>query len=238
MPLFALILPRACVPECPRAEPTQLSQLISAPFPIKSRGVGSGRTVRLGPCTVGWALGRKPTLGRWRHSAWLPSGLVLVSPTSSEHACPTSGLLCGWLRVCVALVESVLRPSGWEKKCRLTCHCVRHISPDNKHGQPVKARHSLPSRWRAGTELCVPTNRKSRAARRARWGARTVQGAHAGFGSPSIVRSVPPRFDRAGLKTRRALVAFLRLCVGYRLGKSRFCKISQRDPTSARSFLE
>ena len=57
-------------------------------------------TVRLGPCTVGWALGRKPTLGKWRHSAWLPSGLVLVSPTSSEHACPTSGLLCGWLRVC------------------------------------------------------------------------------------------------------------------------------------------
>ena len=183
---------RACVPECPRAEPTQLSQLISAPFPIKSRGVGSGRTVRLGPCTVGWALGRKPTLGRWRHSAWLPSGLVLVSPTSSEHACPTSGLLCGWLRVCVALVESVLRPSGWEKKCRLTCHCVRHISPDNKHGQPVKARHSLPSRWRAGTELCVPTNRKSRAARRARWGARTVQGAHAGFGSPSWFGQFPP----------------------------------------------
>ena len=57
-------------------------------------------TLRLGPCTVGWALGRKPTLGKWRHSAWLPSGLVLVSPTSSEHACPTSGLLCGWLRVC------------------------------------------------------------------------------------------------------------------------------------------
>ena len=94
--------------------------------------------------------------------------------------------------VCVALVESVLRPSGWEKKCRLTCHCVRHISPDNKHGQPVKARHSLPSRWRAGTELCVPTNRKSRAARRARWGARTVQGAHAGFGSPSWFGQFPP----------------------------------------------
>ena len=30
----------------------------------------------------------------------------------------------------------------------------------------------------------VPTNRKSRAARRARWGARTVKRAHGGFGSP------------------------------------------------------
>ena len=47
------------------------------------------------------------------------------------------------------------------------------------------------------------------------------------FRKSVMVRSVPPRFDRAGLKTRRALVAFLRLCAGCRLGKSRFCKISQ-----------
>ena len=81
-----------------------------------------------------------------------PPGLSLslrhrVSTPVRRAACCAGGF------VCVALVESVLRPGGWEKKCRLTCHCVRHISPDNKHGQPVKARHSLPSRWRAGTEL-------------------------------------------------------------------------------------
>ena len=51
------------------------------------------------------------------------------------------------------------------------------------------------------------------------------------FRKSVMVRSVPPRFDRAGLKTRRALVAFLRLSACCRLGKSRFCKISQRDPT-------
>ena len=39
--------------------------------------------------------------------------------------------------------------------CRLTCYCVRHISLDNKHARPVKARHSFLSRWRAGTELCA-----------------------------------------------------------------------------------
>ena len=139
--------------------------------------------------------------------------------------------------VCVALVESVLRPSGWEKKCRLTCHCVRHISPDNKHGQPVKARHSLPSRWRAGTELCAdkqdePCGKKSSmgSENRARCSRR--------FRKSVMVRSVPPRFDRAGLKTRRALVAFLRLSACCRLGKSRFYKVSQRDPTPSRSLLE
>ena len=31
--------------------------------------------------------------------------------------CPTSGLLCG--RLLVALVESVLRPGGWENMCRV-----------------------------------------------------------------------------------------------------------------------
>ena len=65
--------------------------------------------------------------------------------TSSEHACPTSGLLCG--RLLVALVESVLRPGGWENMCRLMCHCVRHIDVDNKHGRSVEAIHSFLSRW-------------------------------------------------------------------------------------------
>ena len=98
-----------------------------------------------------------------------------------ETACIASGLLCG--RLLLALVESVLRPGGWENMCRLMCHCVRHIGLDNKHGRSVEAIHSFLSRWKAGTELCAGTQ-KSRAARRARWGARTARGAHPGFGSP------------------------------------------------------
>ena len=181
---------RACVPECPRAEPTQLSQLISAPFRIKSRSVGSG-TVRLLAARLAGRSGASRRSGSGATLLGCPPGLSLslrhrASTPVRRAACCAGGF------VCVALAESVLRPSGWEKKCRLTCYCVRHISPDNKHGQPVKARHSLPSRWRAGTELCVPTNRKSRTARRARWGARTVQGAHAGFGSPSWFGQFPP----------------------------------------------
>ena len=66
---------------------------------------------------------------------------AMRSPASSEHACPTSGLLCG--RLLVALAESVLRPGGWENMCRLMCHCVRHIDVDNKHGRSVKAIHSF-----------------------------------------------------------------------------------------------
>ena len=84
---------------------------------------------------------------------------AMRSPTSSEHACPTSSLLCG--RLLVALVESVLRPGGWESMCRLMCHCVCHVSLDNKYGRSVKAIHSSRSRWRDGTES-VPAHRKSR----------------------------------------------------------------------------
>ena len=63
------------------------------------------------------------------------------SPASSEQRDRPSGLLCG--RLLVALVESVLRPGGWENVCRLKCHCVRHIDVDNKHGRSVKAIHSF-----------------------------------------------------------------------------------------------
>ena len=100
---------------------------------------------------------------------------AMRSPTSSEHACPTSGFLCG--RLLVALVESVLRPGGWENMCRLMCHCVRHIGLDNKHGRSVKAIHSFLSRWMAGTGALCQQQEPSRTARRARWGARTVRGA-------------------------------------------------------------
>ena len=61
----------------------------------------------------------------------------------------------------MALVESVLRPGGWENMCRLMCHCVRHIDVDNKHGRSVKAIHSFLSRWKACTELCAGTHRRA-----------------------------------------------------------------------------
>ena len=80
------------------------------PPPVNPGGglAGSVRLARSQAARLAAALRRKPTLGKWRHSAWLPSGLVLGSPTSIEHACLC--LPCGWLRV--ALVESVLRPGG------------------------------------------------------------------------------------------------------------------------------
>ena len=107
---------------------------------------------------------------------------AMRSPASSEQRDRPSGLLCG--RLLLALVESVLRPGGWENICRLMCHCVRHIGLDNKHGRSVEAIHSFLSRWKACTELCAGTQQEPCAARRARWGARTVRGAHPGFGSP------------------------------------------------------
>ena len=87
---------------------------------------------------------------------------AMRSPASSEQRDRPSGLLCG--RLLVALVESVLRPGGWENMCRLMCHCVRHIGLDNKHGRSVEAIHSFLSRWKACMELCAGTQ-KSRAAR-------------------------------------------------------------------------
>ena len=85
-------------------------------------------------------------------------------------ACCADGFL--WL----SSRGSVLRPGGWENMCRLMCHCVRHISLDNKHGRSVEAIHSSRHVGRPARSS-VPANRKSRTARRARWGARTVRGA-------------------------------------------------------------
>ena len=81
---------------------------------------------------------------------------AMRSPASSEQRDRPSGLLCG--RLLLALVESVLRPGGWESMCRYDVSlCARHFSLDNKHGRSVKGQsiHSFLSRWRAGTELCA-----------------------------------------------------------------------------------
>ena len=75
-------------------------------------------------------------------------------------------------------------PAGGRACVVMMCHCVRHISLDNKHGRSVEAIHSSRHVGRPARSS-VPAHGKSRAARRARWGARTARGAHPGFGSPS-----------------------------------------------------
>ena len=63
--------------------------LAYATIPVNPGGglAGSVRLARSHAARLAAALRRKPTLGKWRHSAWLPFGLVLGSPTSIEHAC-------------------------------------------------------------------------------------------------------------------------------------------------------
>ena len=135
-------------------------------------GVGLG-WLGLGCSAVSWVVGAKGEVSTAAaHASGRPPSVFLASPpskacamrspASSEQRDRPSGLLCG--RLLLALVESVLRPGGWENMCRLMCHCVRHIDVDNKHGRSVKAIHSFLSRWKACTELCAGTQ-KSRAAR-------------------------------------------------------------------------
>ena len=157
------------------------------------------------------------------------------SPTSSEHACPTSGFLCG--RLLVALVESVLRPGGWENMCRLMCHCVRHIGLDNKHGRSVEAIHSFLSRWKAGTELCAGTQQEP-CGKKSSMGSENRQRCSPRFRKSALMRSVPPRFDRAARKTRRALAASLRLsCCRGACGKFSLSGRYRRVLKAARSNL-
>ena len=129
---------------------------------------------------------------------------AMRSPTSSEHACPTSGLLCG--RLLAALVESVLRPGGWESMCRLMCHCVRHIGLDNKHGRSVEAIHSFLSRWTACTELCDGTHQRSGRppyGKKSSMGSENRQRSFKGNLKSSVTRSIAPK--RVALENRRYL---------------------------------
>ena len=123
------------------------------------------------------------------------------SPASSEQRVRPSGLLCG--RLLVALVESVLRPGGWESMCRLMCHCVRHISLDNKYGRSVKAIHSSRSRWTAGTEPSVPAH-TGRAVRQEELdGEREPSEEVQGQPESSVTHSIAPK--RVALENRRYL---------------------------------
>ena len=103
------------------------------------------------------------------------------------------------------------RPGGWENLCRLMCHCVRHIvGLDNKHGRSVEAIHSFLSRWTACTELCSGTQEEP-CCKKSSMGSENRQRCSPRFRKSALMRSVPPRFDRAARKTRRALAASLRL---------------------------
>ena len=151
--------------------------------------------VRLGRRREWWS---RPVSTAAAHASGRPPSVFLASPpskacamrlpASSEQRDRPSGLLCG--RLLLALVESVLRPGGWENMCRLMCHCVRHIGLDNKHGRSVDTLVPITLEGLHGA-LCRHTEEPC-GKRRARWGARTVKGAHAGFGRPSWCGQFPP----------------------------------------------
>ena len=122
------------------------------------------------------------------------------SPASSEQRDRPSGLLCG--RLLLPLVESVLRPGGWENMCRLMCHCVRHIGLDNKHGRSVEAIHSFLSRWTACTELCSGTQEEPRC-KKSSMGSENRRRRFRGNLKSSVTRSIAP--ERAALENRRYL---------------------------------
>ena len=127
---------------------------------------------------------------------------AMRSPASSEQRVRPSGLLCG--RLLVALVESVLRPGGWENMCRLMCHCVRHVSLDNKYGRSVKTIHSSRSRWRAGTELCADKQEEP-SGKKGSMGSEKRQKSFRCDLKSVVTLLFPPRFDRAAFKIRRYL---------------------------------
>ena len=87
--------------------------------------------------------------------------LVRHALAGIERATCSTDRLAVWTASCGSLVESVLRPGGWENLCRLMCHCVRHVSLDNKYGRSVKryTRHDHVERLARSS---VPAHRKSR----------------------------------------------------------------------------
>ena len=84
--------------------------------------------------------------------------LVRHALAGIERATCSTDRLAVWTASCGSLVESVLRPGGWESMCRLMCHCVRHIISVliTSTVDPSK-RYSSRSRWTACTELCAGT---------------------------------------------------------------------------------
>ena len=86
--------------------------------------------------------------------------------------------------------------------CRLMCHCVRHISLDNKHGRSVEAIYSSRHAGRLARSS-VPAKQEEPSDKKSSIGSEDRQRCSRRFRTSVMVRSVPPRFDRAGPKTRR-----------------------------------
>ena len=156
---------------------------------------------------------------------------AIVTPRARPPpACCADGFL--WLSS-----RAFWRPGEWENMCRLLCHCVRHIGLENKHGRSVKAIHSFLSRWRAGTELCAGTQEEP-CGKKSSMGSENRQRCSPRFRKSALMRSVPPRFDRAARKTRRALAASLRLsCCRGACGKFSLSGRYRRVLKAARSNL-
>ena len=122
------------------------------------------------------------------------------SPASSEQRVRPTSLLCG--RLLVALVESVLRPGGWENMCRLMCHCVRHVSLDNKYGRSVKryTRHDHVGRLARSS---VPAHTGRADGKKSSMGSENRQRRFRGNLKSSVTRSIAPK--RVALENRRYL---------------------------------
>ena len=86
--------------------------------------------------------------------------------------------------------------------CRLICHCVCHISLDNKYGRSVKTIHSSRSRWRAGTELCVGTQEEPYG-KKSSMGSENRQRSFRGNLKSSVTHSIAPK--RVALENCRYL---------------------------------
>ncbi len=127
--------------------------------------------------------------------------LVRHALAGIERATCSTDRLAVWTASCGSLVESVLRPGGWESMCRLMCHCVRHVSLDNKYGRSVKAIHSSRSRWTACTELCAGTQEEP-CGKKSSMGSENRQRCSRRFRKSAMMRSAPPRFDCVGRGTR------------------------------------
>ena len=89
--------------------------------------------------------------------------------------------------------------------CRLMCHCVRHISLDNKHGRSVKAIHSstitLDGLHRA---LCRHASGRPPYGKKSSMGSENRQRCFKGnLKSSAVTRSIAPK--RVALENRRYL---------------------------------
>ena len=96
--------------------------------------------------------------------------------------------------------------------------------------------YSFLSRWTACTELCAGTQEEP-CGKKSSMGSENRQRCSPRLRKSALMRSVPPRFDRAARKTRRALAASLRLSCCRGCGKFSLSGRYRRVLKAARSNL-